>query len=54
MPRLDLLPEDDSHAGAAVFLADKGKDVSVERAELFGGEGADIVEVEFEGVRACV
>ena len=53
MPWLDLLPEYDADTGGGIFLLDKGVDGLVEGFELFGGERADVVEVEFEGVRGA-
>ena len=50
MPGLDLLPEDDADARRGVFLLDQWPDGAVEGAELFGGERADVVEVQFQGV----
>lgn len=47
MPRLDLLAEDELDL-AAIGLGIKtlfGVEVIVERQELFGAEGTDIVEV---------
>ena len=51
MPWLNLLSEDDADARCGILLLYEGHHVLVEGAELFGGEGADIVKVEFEGVR---
>jgi hypothetical protein len=50
VPGLDLLAEDDAHAGGGIFLLYEGIDGGVEGFEEFGAEGAHVVEVEFEGV----
>ena len=52
MPGLDLLAEDDGQAGGPGRVgADDGRDGGGEGAEELGGEGADVVEVDLEGVR---
>lgn len=50
MPGLDLLAENDPDAWRGVFLLQQRVDGAVEGLELLGAEGADVVEVEFEGV----
>lgn len=47
MPGLNLLAKDHVDARVVVFLTDERDDFSVEEGELFCGEGADVVEVEF-------
>ena len=50
MPGLNGLSEYDANAGLGVFPFDERDDLGLEVEELFGGEGADVVEVELEGV----
>jgi len=49
MPRLYLLAKDNIHL-PCILLADQRKDRSVDCVEHLCAVGADIVEVEFEGV----
>lgn len=50
VPGLDLLAEDDADARFGVLGLDQGADLGVECLEHLGAEGADIVEIQFEGV----